>query len=540
MLGPVADPVIRLDSDRVSVEPGGQAQVGVTILNPGSIVEGYRLDVVGEGPSTWAEVTPAEISVYPQAEAKAFVTFHPPGGNAAPSGTSPFGVRVRSTVDADASAVAEGDVEIGKVFGLQAKIVPVTSSGRWRGRHTLQLSNWGNAPAKLRVVASDPDEALGFYVRPDVVELPLGGTGIARVSVRTRKPFLRGNRVRLPFQIVAERADTGPDIAPPLPYADPTRPVVDGAFNQKPILSKAVVALLGLVLVAGLGLGAYAMFFLKSPTDPGLGGAGPPTKPVLSVETKGPDAVLVSWEPIDGVETYRLFSVDPESKTALGQDNIQAGQNGKLVEKLQPVTTYCYQLSAVRGGLEGPLSDEKCTRTEQPLPGTKTPSPGGATTAGPSGTAPPSPGASGPPVSGAPPTVGQPPGQQPTQPGGSLPPGASSAPVPSASVPGATAPPGGGPFAGGRWVAVADLAPEGAAAQPRMAATAAKLASIQPPPQILRSADYPNMKGAIQPTGPVLMVAVGPFDTPDQAQALCPQIKAATGDPICLLFQPQP
>jgi hypothetical protein len=299
------------------------------------------------------------------------------------------------------------------------------------------------------------------------------------------------------------------------------------------------VALLGLVLVAGLGLGAYAMFFLKSPTDPGLGGAGPPTKPVLSVETKGPEAVLVSWEPIDGVETYRLFSVDPESKTALGQDNIQAGQNGKLVEKLQPVTTYCYQLSAVRGGLEGPLSDEKCTRTEQPLPGTKTPSPGGATTAGPSGTAP-SPGASGPPVSGAPPTVGQPPGQQPTQPGGSLPPGASSAPVPSASGPGPTAPPGGGQFAGGRWVAVADLAPDGAVAQPRMASTAAKLGSIQPPPQILRSADYPSMKGSAQLSGPTLMVAVGPFDTPDQAQALCPQIKAATGDPICLLFQPQP
>ena len=85
----VADPVIRLDSDRVSVEPGGQAQVGVTILNPGSIVEGYRLDVVGEGPSSWAEVTPAEISVYPQAEAKAFVTFHPPGGNAAPERDEP-------------------------------------------------------------------------------------------------------------------------------------------------------------------------------------------------------------------------------------------------------------------------------------------------------------------------------------------------------------------------------------------------------------------------------------------------------------------
>ncbi len=72
----------------------------------------------------------------------------------------------RSTLSPQVSAVAEGDVEIGKVSGLQAKIVPVTSAGRWRGRHTIQLSNWGNAPAQLRLVASDPDDALGFYLGP--------------------------------------------------------------------------------------------------------------------------------------------------------------------------------------------------------------------------------------------------------------------------------------------------------------------------------------------------------------------------------------
>jgi hypothetical protein len=529
----VADPVIRLDSDRVSVEPGGQAQVGVTILNPGTIVEGYRLDVVGEGPSSWAQVTPAEISVYPQAEAKAFVTFHPPGGIAATSGTSPFGVRVRSTVDPDASAVAEGDVEVGKVFGLQAKIVPVTSSGRWRGRHTVQLSNWGNAPAKLRIVASDPDAALGFYVRPDVVELPLGGAATVRVSVRTRRPFLRGNPVRLPFQIVAERADAGPQSAPPLPYADPSRPVVDGALNQKPILSKAVVALLSLLLAALLGLGAYLIFLREPPTDPGLGGLGTPPKPALSAEAKGSDAVLVSWEPIEGVETYRLLSVDPESKTTLNQENLPADQNGKLIEKLQPLTTYCYQLKAVRGGLEGALSDEKCARTEQPPSGTVSPTPSGGATPAPSGTGA-SPGTGAPPVTGAPPTAGQPPGQPPTQPGGSLPPGASSVPVPSGTAP------AGGQFVGGKYVAVADLAPEGPAAQQRMVATAAKLGSIQPPPQILRSADFPNMRGSLPLTGPVLMVAIGPFNTPQEAQAVCPQIKAADSQLVCLLFQPQP
>ena len=374
--------MIRLDSDLVAVEPGGQAQVGVTISNPGSIVEGYTLDVVGEGPSSWAQVIPAELSVYPQQEARAIVTFSPPSGTSAPSGTNAFGVRARSTVDPDTSAVAEGDVEIGKVFGLQAKIVPVTSSGRWRGRHVVQLSNWGNAPATLRMVASDPDAALGFYVRPDVVELPLGGTATVRMSVKTRKPFLRGNAVRLPFSVVGERADavasTNPSPMPAMVYADPSRPVVDGAFNQKPILSAGFIALLGLVAVAVVGLVVYLVAFRPTTADPGLGSAGPPPKPELVVEAKGPNAVLVSWEPIEGVETYNLFTVDPESKLSVEQTPVPAGQNGKLVEQLQPETTYCYQLSAVRGGQESPRSDEQCARTDPGPPPTASPSPSGA------------------------------------------------------------------------------------------------------------------------------------------------------------------
>ena len=89
-------------------------------------------------------------------------------------------------------------------------------------------------------------------------------------------------------------------------------------------------------------------------------------------------------------------------------------------------------------------------------------------------------------------------------------------------------------------MAVADLAPEGPAAQQRMVSTAAKLSSIQPPPQILRSTDFPNMKGPLPLTGPVLMVAIGPFNTSQEAQAVCPQIKAADSELVCMLFQPQP
>ena len=150
----------------------------------------------------------------------------------------------RSTLDPKASAVAEGDVEIGEVYGLQAKIIPVTSTGRWRGRHVIQLSNWGNAPAQLRMVASDPDDALGFYVSPEYVNLPPGGRRRCDRRRVPRHPFLRGTPVRLPFQVVGERLDAaaGPPPAAGMGYGDPSRPVIDAALNQKPILSKGVIA----------------------------------------------------------------------------------------------------------------------------------------------------------------------------------------------------------------------------------------------------------------------------------------------------------
>ena len=108
----MADPLISLDNEHASAQPGGQARVTVTVTNPGTVVEGYRLQVLGPT-AAWAEVVPPEVSVYPQQEVTAAVVFSPPTGTSAPGGLQPFGVIARSTLNPQVSAVAEGDVEIG-------------------------------------------------------------------------------------------------------------------------------------------------------------------------------------------------------------------------------------------------------------------------------------------------------------------------------------------------------------------------------------------------------------------------------------------
>ena len=69
----MTDPILRLDPARLSVEPGRQATLTLTVTNPGTIVEGYSVDVVSTIPMPWVEVTPSTLSVYPQQEATAVI-----------------------------------------------------------------------------------------------------------------------------------------------------------------------------------------------------------------------------------------------------------------------------------------------------------------------------------------------------------------------------------------------------------------------------------------------------------------------------------
>lgn len=404
----MTDPVVELEPVTAAVEPGGQTRVVVTVINDGSIVEGYRVDVLDDlagrgrdvsGPSSWAEVLSAEggrtgaedepdLTVYPGQQQSVVVVFSPPVGIRVPGGRCAFAVRVSSVIDPDTSTVVEGDLDIGKVSALQAKLVPVTSTGRWRGRHVVELSNWGNTPARLTVVAEDPDRALGFLLRPDTVELPVGASQRVRLSVRTRRPKLRGTAARLPFTVRAKPTDRPPGAAPPMmpgvpPGAlpDPETATVDGAFTQKPILTKGVVIGAGLTAAVAVALTAYGLT-LRGDAPKTFQDQGVPDTPEVSVEATGPEAVLVSWAPIKDIEMYKLFRVDAQGTPVGDPTELDPAVGAEPVEGLAPDQEFCFSLTAVRGELQSPLSEPGCARTEEAVAAPETESP---TTEEPSG-----------------------------------------------------------------------------------------------------------------------------------------------------------
>ena len=366
------DPVVTVDSDNVTVEPGGQASVTVRVRNLSSIVEGFRLDVVGDA-AGWTQVLPDHVEVLPQGEAQVLVLFSPPAGTATRAGQIAFGVRAVSQVDPESSAVTEGDLHVGAVSQSQATISPVTSKGRFSAKHRLEFSNWGNEPLRLGLEVSDPDEALGFLLTPDVLDLPLGTTATARLKVRARKPFFRGTPLRRAFRVVGrpvapDERVPGPGPAP-APYGyDPTQPAVDAAFEQRPILGRPVVPLAVLAVVAA---GAIGLITSRSGDDPAAESVPPPTPTGFAATALKHDAVRLTWQPGDRVDGYTLLTIDPatrdqpEPRVIVESPEPIPGSQGQFdVPGLTPNTESCYQLVAIRGDAESAATAPACATTK--------------------------------------------------------------------------------------------------------------------------------------------------------------------------------
>jgi hypothetical protein len=235
-----------IDNAVLSVTPGGDASCEIKVRNTGVVVDEYTFEVLGAA-AAWSTVEPSSLSLFPDSEGTAKVTFRPPRRPDTPSGLVPFGVKVTSNEDPGGTDVVESAVEVGPFTALMADIVPRTSHGRFAGRHRISISNRGNEHVVPLLGASDPDDLLKFDL-PNELAVEPGTVGFAKVRATPRDRFLWGPSRTHPFTIVAEAKGE-----PPM--------ALQANMAQDSIIPRWLPALLA--VLAGLAL---AWFFLLKPT----------------------------------------------------------------------------------------------------------------------------------------------------------------------------------------------------------------------------------------------------------------------------------
>ena len=229
-----------LDADTVAVEPGAQVSCELKLRNTGTVVDQFTFTVRG-GAAAWATVEPPTLSLFPDAEGTARITFQPSRSTDVVAGPVPFAVRAASREDPGGAAVVEGVVEVLPFADTGAELVPRSSRGRQWARHNLAFDNRGNQPLVVRLAASDPDGLLAFQISPSVLDAPPGTASFAAVRVRARAPLWRGTPQTIPFQVTATPAGAAPITA-------------DGSMQQLPVIAgwipRTIAVLLALAIMA--------------------------------------------------------------------------------------------------------------------------------------------------------------------------------------------------------------------------------------------------------------------------------------------------
>jgi hypothetical protein len=265
--------IASLENKLVAVDPGGVAGVRVKIQNTGQIVDEFAVDVLGDA-APWASVAPPTVRLFPNTEELVTVTFRPPRTAQTHAGDIPFAVRVQSREDPQGSTVEEGSLAVGTFAEATAELIPKNSRGSRSGVHEVAVDNRGNAPMDATLSAGDQDKQLDFRFSPASMAITAGTAGFARLRVRPRQTFWRGQPKSRAFQVRIQ-----PDGRQPI--------TLDGTLVQGPLLAPwmvpAAIGLVALLIAATVlwflavkpGIESVARNAVITPSPVGGGGGNP-------------------------------------------------------------------------------------------------------------------------------------------------------------------------------------------------------------------------------------------------------------------------
>jgi hypothetical protein len=216
------------------LEPGGEVTAEISVLNTGTIVDQFEIDVIG-APAAWAYVEPSVMSLFPNTQQVATIRFRPPLSHEVPPGPTPFAVRVVPTNAPDHCVTEEGMLVLAPFKDVAVEMIPTSVEGRIRAKAHLAVDSRGNFPFTVLIQATDPAAALVIRARPATLDLRPNQASFAQIYLVPRRRHLKGGVKQHRFKVLVD--DAGTTIAS-----------IDGQMSQPPLLPKWLIALLILLI----------------------------------------------------------------------------------------------------------------------------------------------------------------------------------------------------------------------------------------------------------------------------------------------------
>ncbi len=176
----------------------------LTVYNPSSIVENFRLEMLGNA-SSWATLCPDEVNLFPDTSAEVTLTFHPSADAPPEAGAVPFAVKATPQHEPFNCETEEGTVTVAALPRIAApKLLPANSRGRRRGRHELLIRKPARWLSRYRCLGADPDGYLRFAMRRPQSELAYKEARLVRLRVKAPRYLVTGSTtsIALPLPLL--------------------------------------------------------------------------------------------------------------------------------------------------------------------------------------------------------------------------------------------------------------------------------------------------------------------------------------------------
>lgn len=291
-------------SDEVSVAPGAQLSLMLTVQNLGEETDSYTIVPAGLT-AGWTTVDQGSVTLFGGSQVVVRVDVSPPALPTTTAGPTAISIRVIPLGDSNDAVVAEATIGIEPFDDCRLIALQPVQRARHRASYEFMVENHGNNLASCRLRLIDPTNRIDGTFDPPAVGVAPGAASLVQFRSKARRGLFRRGARTLEFEVEAERQGQSP-VAMPL------------ALVQSPTLSGAAVGrTLGIIaLLGGLTLAWFAL--LKPTISDTVADEVDDRVAELALDPEPSATTAVSTEPTtpsvsitDGEPTFFRLSVEP-------------------------------------------------------------------------------------------------------------------------------------------------------------------------------------------------------------------------------------